>query len=227
MRPTLKVGLVLCFAASVAVANPIEPIRVVSPLDTVERLTGRVEIHSDSRAVTVALHGNDSADGHLFIVETEGIEQPISLRAASAEVFFWRGHLVVIVSRQGKALHFSIPGIDATSGAKPVDMPWVGTKSDIRDLDAWLEERYELTRIDTATGIISRGGPQAFLVDQEAGGGPLDKQDPFYVPPDPGSGNGSCGVSCSITCGDQSTCSVTCASNRCASCTCPPSCTCR
>ncbi len=226
MRPVLKVGLVLCFAASAAVANPIEPIRVVSPLDTVERLSGRVEVQSQDGVVKVALHEKDSA-GHLFIVETEGIGQPLSLRAASAEVFLWRGHLVVIASRQGKALHFSIPDVEARPGAKPVDLPWVGPKSDTRDLDALLKERYELTRIDTATAIISRGGPQAFLIGQERESGPLDKQDPLYVPPDPGSGNGSCGSSCTIACGDGSNCSVTCASNRCASCTCPPSCQCR
>jgi hypothetical protein len=51
MRLIFRAVLVLCLVASAAVANPIEPIRVVSPLDTVERLTGRVEVQSENGAV--------------------------------------------------------------------------------------------------------------------------------------------------------------------------------
>jgi hypothetical protein len=216
-------ALLVCFccAASAAFAAPLRP---VSPLDTVATLRGPVEVRSEDQAVLVTVGGLDG--DRLFRIETDGqVGPPAAFRSELAQILFWRGHLVVMAPREGKALHFSIPGFEAAPG--PTDAPRLGPKSDSLDLDAFLRARYELTEID-ATALISRQGPSAFLPG-EAGGprSPRSKMDPIVLPPDPPGPNESCATSCSIACEGGSSCTATCGSGRCADCDCPASCSCR
>jgi hypothetical protein len=141
------------------------------------------------------------------------------LKSGSAQVFFWRGHLAVLAAQEGKALHFSIPGLDTPQG------PATGRLAPGADFDALLA-RYELTKIETATAIVSGQGPRPTL-DREWGEprSGTKELDPLTPPPEPG-GVGSCGVSCSISCADGSSCTATCGPKRCAACTCPASCAC-
>ena len=214
----------VAFALLCSVAAAAEPARMVpsldDPLESLETLAGSVDVQSEGERVFVTLRAQDPAGERLFIVETEG---PSGLSASSysygdAEVLFWKGHLVVIAARDGQALHFSIPGVDARSTPA---QDRARRTPDPAKLDAHLREGYELTRIDRVTALISRGGPRAF--------DPIDRGElkvaPREEPKEP-TGVGSCGKSCTITCGDNSSCSVSCGETRCASCTCPALCKC-
>jgi hypothetical protein len=219
-----KVGFaltVVCLAAAVIGAEPVKPF---SPLDTVETLAGRVDVFSEDHRVTVLLTGEDGSGERLFEVEVIGraaLPQPFT--TDSAQVLYWRGHLVVIAPGIGKALHFSIPGHERGK------VPLLDAERPVRnsaELDQRLRSRYELTRIKTVAAIGSRSGPRALLHDDEE----LLRQSPlekiFYQDPNPPPGDGSCGSSCNTACRDGSTCSVTCGPNRCAKCSCPAACVC-
>lgn len=152
---------VSCFAVSVAFAEPVK-VKTASPLDTLETLQGAVELSRTGQNLTVSVRGLDPAADRLFKIETTSLTGiPASFRTASAEVLYWGGHLVVVAPREGKALHFSIPGFDELPRAtkEPKSTP-VATH-----LDADLREKYQLFQID-ADAIISRGGPRAFLPEQ-------------------------------------------------------------
>lgn len=211
-------ALVLLAGVSRLTAEPGPGRRLMSPLAFVQTLHGDAEIRSSGQTVIVTVRG---ADGdHRFQVDTGLLTGLPQLSSTAAEVLFWRGHLVVTAPREGKAWHFSVPGMDADR--KPEDPPLPG-----KALDARLRASYELTRIDTATGITSRSGPGAL---DDAGGGlrsVFANIDTEYQDPGSGGGVGGCGLSCTISCGDGSTCSASCGSNRCASCSCPATCTCR
>lgn len=208
----------LFLAASLASAEPIQ-VKTASPLDTLETLQGAVELSRTGQNVAISIRGLDPAADRLFKVEITSLTgAPASFRTASGEVLYWGGHLVVVAPREGKALHFSIPGFDELPRAskEPRSIPVAS------HLNAVLREKYQLAEIDAAA-IISRGGPRAFqpeeamkkILGQEA-----DNQDP-------GSGVGGCGTSCNINCADGSSCSANCGTRRCASCTCPASCSCK
>lgn len=209
-------ALVLVAGVSSA-GEPIKGSRLVSPLATVRSYQGEVEMRSSGQTAVVTVRG---ADGdHLFMVATDLLTGLPRLAATAGEVRLWAGHLVVTAPREGRAWHFSVPGINVSR--KPADPPLPG-----KELDAELRASYELTRINRAIGIVSRSGPGA--LDEKAGGlrGVFANVDTEYQ--DPGSGGvGSCGTSCTTSCGDGSSCSATCAANRCASCSCPATCTCK
>lgn len=212
--------ITLCFATSLAFAEPIN-VKTASPLDTLETLQGAVELSRTRQNLTVSVRGLDPAADRLFNIETTSLTGiPASFRTASAEVLYWGGHLIVVAPREGKALHFSIPGFDELPRAtkEPRSTPIAS------QLNTVLREKYQLIQIDAAA-IISRGGPRAFQPEQEETvkkilGREADNQDP-------GSGVGSCGTSCNINCADGSSCSANCSTRRCASCSCPASCLCK
>ena len=216
MKPTTIAVLAFCLLASGAFAKParsgVEP-------GVLETLTGPVDVVNKGQTVVVKLAG---AEDRWFRVETSRpTPLPDSFSADSAEIFYWQGHLLLMVPQEKKAFHFSMPDF------KPARVPalaaeGLGPVRDASGLDALLAG-YEVLQIDTANEITSAQGPRARLVIEEKS--PRTKQ--FTPPPNPGGGLGSCGSSCSTACGDGSSCSTSCVSPRCASCSCPASCSCR
>ncbi|HVF58371.1 MAG TPA: hypothetical protein VNJ70_00945 [Thermoanaerobaculia bacterium] len=220
MKPTaaaVTLAMIFFLAASAAAAEPVQP---ASPLDRVQSFRGTVEVSTEADTVLVVL--TEAGGGtHLFRVETTGHPAlPVAFRAEAAEVLLWRGHLVVIARRARQALHLSIPGaLPPRRGVQLEQTPHP------RDVEASLRASYDLTRIDTATAIISRSGPLA-LVPGSGGRNRIFEQEIDYDDPGGGGGPGGCGTACSISCGDGSSCSATCQPPRCARCSCPASCTC-
>lgn len=217
MRAKISSSLfVACCAVSAALAQPAKPF---SPLDRMEVLRGWVGIQTSGETATVHVGQSDSLD-RVFKVEIEDrTALPLSFRADSAQVFYWQGNLAVLDSEEGRAIHFSIPGFEPSSA------PATGRLVPGAELDALLA-RYELTKIETATAIVSGQGPRVVLDPRWGEPWSRSKIDDLAPPPSGGSGVGTCGVSCSISCGDGSSCSATCGPKRCASCTCPASCSC-
>src|SRR5690348_14583010 len=80
-------------AADLGVRAPL------SPLAIVQTLRGDVEMRSVGPTVVVTLLGKDGV--HLFQVETDLLTGLPQLSRTAAEVRFWRGHLVVLASREG------------------------------------------------------------------------------------------------------------------------------
>ncbi|HEX3554633.1 MAG TPA: hypothetical protein VIA62_15530 [Thermoanaerobaculia bacterium] len=207
--------LAFCLASSGAIAKPARSNPQPGALET---LTGPMDVDVKGQRVVVKMSA--AAGERWFRVATSGpAPLPSSFSADSAEAFYWQGHLLLLVPRDRKAIQFSMPGFMPARVPAPAEGS--GEVRSVSDLDTLLVG-YEVTRIDTATEIISAQGPRALLVIEERK--PSPKQ--FTPPPNPGGGLGTCGSSCSITCGDGSTCSATCTSPRCASCNCPASCSC-
>lgn len=194
-------------------------------------MRGKAAVRTVSGAAIVAL--DENGDGYLdrmFTIQDSSLElAPVGLSATRAHILSWPGHLVVIAPGPGKALHFSLtteaklalPGNDVGSWAVP----------DPAELDTILLAHYELGRFDTATSIGSRWGRmERVSLDQIAGWSEERLRDlvpasqPSIIPqnptPDPG-GLGTCGTSCTQTCGDGSHCSISCPAPRCATCGCP------
>ncbi len=228
MRAAVRACTVLCLFASAAfAAAPQAPQlapKLRSPLDSVETLQGRVNVLSDGRMFVVTFEKPDGGGFRRFDVELESpAGRATHFSADSAEIHYWTGHLVVVAPRERKALHFSLR--DITKQVRTADAPLVSA-ADAAEVDSLLRSRYELTRLDRAVAISSLGGPRAL----EAGGGlksliaPMDTE---YQDPGGSGGIGTCGASCTISCGDGSNCSTNCNAPRCASCTCPASCSCR
>lgn len=169
----------------------------------------------------VTLYKPDGSGFRRFDVELENrTGTALDFRAEAGEIHYWRGHLVVVVPGERKALHFSLP--DTGKQVRTADAPLVSA-SDVAEVDSMLRSKYELTRIDKAVAITSLGGPRAL----EAGRELRSRIAPDLDYQDPGSGGiGSCGSTCTTRCGDGSSCSATCNAPRCASCSCPASCSC-
>lgn len=224
MQRTARVFLAVCFFASAAFAAPKPPTKPISPLDTVETLQGRLNVRSDGRVFAVTIEKPDGGGFRRFDVELEsGTGTALDFQADAGEIHYWRGHLVVVAPQERKAFHFSMK--DLVRPARMMDAP-LASASDAAELDAMLRSKYELTRSDRAVAISSLGGPRAL----EAGGelrSRIAPADIDYQDPGGGGGLGTCGASCSITCGDGSNCSTSCTGTRCASCSCPASCSCR
>jgi hypothetical protein len=222
----LAMAAMLPGAAGPALAVPVETEAVRGSL------AGQVVVRSLENGMVVALdeQGDGIAD-RLYRVETYGPPAPLALRVRSAQVLFWKGHLVVIAPEKEQAIHFSLPAFEGKSYL-PASVP--GPRGQrAADLDTLLGALYDLTRIDTATAILSRAGQLGLsLAEVETGqdlepglislGMGLIAQNPDPLPP----GDGGCGGSCQISCRDGSSCSASCGPNRCASCSCPASCTC-
>ena len=216
--------LALILAASVVTAAPKAPVPPTSPLDSIETLTGRVNVRGDGRSFVVTLTRRDGAGRMQFEIETgEQAGRPFAFSADNAEIHFWMGHLVVVAPSERKALHFSVEGIDRFVRSRPGG-PQLDTTSALSELDTLLRANYRLTRIETASSIISKN-EQALRLPPGLGQqlGETDTDYPDYG----GSGGlGGCGSSCSTSCGDGSSCTATCNAPRCARCSCPASCSC-
>jgi hypothetical protein len=223
-RTLTLTALATVLIASAAFAGTFKPIVVESPLDSVARFQGQLELRTGERAVVLTLH--DTAGDHLFQVETSlrtGL--PAFFRSNSAEILYWGGHLVVMAPEQGRAWHFSIPGFGSPVNPSP-EARRFGAAPDLADLDARLQDRFDFTRVAGVAAIVERGGPLALRIEEPRGlRAILGQEDDVQ---DPGTGGvGTCGAACTMICGDGSHCSVNCGSNRCAHCSCPASCTCR
>jgi hypothetical protein len=203
-------------------APPIPGPPVVSPLDTVETLTGSVQVRGDGRTFTVTVARPGGGVLRKFELEADQPAGPaVQLDAKAAEVHFWNRHLVVVAPGERKALHFSMLGPERSIRPN-LGGPQIDSASALAELDTLLRTTYDLTRIESVTSIISKNA-QALKVQAGIGqqtGAEVDNQD--Y-----GGGLGTCGSSCTITCGDNSGCSANCTPPRCSSCSCPASCSCR
>jgi hypothetical protein len=220
MKLTTVALLTLCLTSSSAFAQAG---RSGAEPGVLESHSGQMEMVNRGQTVVIKLAGAPGTDARWFRVETSSpAPLPRSFSAARAEVFYWRGQLLLLAVNEGKAFYFSMP--DFKPGRvlpPPSGTPGPPVRS-TPDLETVLAG-YDVIYINTTTEITSAQGPRALAVIE--GRGVSTKQ--FTPPPNPGGGGiGTCGSTCSITCGDQSTCSATCTSPRCASCTCPASCVC-
>jgi hypothetical protein len=188
--------------------------------------SGRIDVVNRGQGMEMML-ATDSED-HWFRVETESLTPlPKSFSASHAEVFYWPGHLLVMIPDEKRALHFTVRDFRP---ARP--SPWVkdnlGPVRDAAALDALLAG-YEVTRVTSAIMIGSSQGPRGGLEAlslERAGEGRIAGDKVFYQPTDTGNGGVNCGASCEIRCNDGSSCSTSCVSPRCAKCSCPTSCSC-
>jgi hypothetical protein len=223
MRVTMTAILALLLFSSGAVAKPGRSIAEPGVLET---LAGHVDIVNKGRSLVMKLALDGVAGERWFRVETDNLlPLPGSFSADAAEVLYWQGHLLLRVPGERKAFLFSMPGL-VPAPVPPAAAAGLGPVRSASTLDAFLAG-YDVTRIDSATEIASSQGPRARVsigIDRE-GREPEDKS--FTPPPNPGSGGvGTCGTSCSIICGENSSCSANCTSPRCAKCSCPAACTC-
>jgi hypothetical protein len=214
----MRRGIVLlaCWLVAGALPALAGPAPVLS-LDKLETLSGPLEIRTEGSLVTVSYAGNETARPRIFEIEAGGgIGLPVAARLSTGGVLYWRGHLIVLDSASGSAWHFSIPGQDRpAAAARP------GITPATSGLNALLAE-YDVTTIE-ASSISSWAGPQAFA-RREGLRSATDKIDFQDLG---GTGVGSCGSSCSISCRDGSKCEISCGDNRCASCVCPLACSCK
>lgn len=213
-KASVKAWCVLGLFLALQVVGPAwgEPVRLTSPIEKLETLQGAAVVRKTGQALVVNLPSQDG-QGRWFRIEAgQGAWLPAGFRADSAQVHFWMGHLVLITD--DKAWHFSVPGLDAfVSDAAQVP--------DAAEL-ASLTRGYDLEEVQ-ASAIYSASGPRANRLNEglrSIVANADDQQDPGS------SGGGSCGTSCTISCGDGSSCSASCGGTRCAQCTCPASCSC-
>jgi hypothetical protein len=223
MRRISLTILVLCLVASAAVAGPAR--NELLEAGVLQTFSGRIDVVNQGQGMEMKL-ATDSGD-RWFRVETRSLTPlPRSFSAGSAEVYYWQGHLLVMVPQEKRALFFSLRDFRP---ARPA--PWIkenlGPVRDAGALDALLSG-YEVTRVSSAVMIASSQGPRALEAISIGGSGEdhnfRDKV--FYQDPGGGGGSANCSTNCSTHCGDGSSCSVTCVSPRCASCDCPASCSC-
>ena len=213
--PTSRWLLALALAVSFAVPAWAGLDPVMSPLDRLETLEGSIVVRRTGQALVMTLSGQETHGRWFRVDAARGASLPAGFRADSARVLYWMGHLVLMA--EGKAWHFSIPGRDPIVSAAGL-APQV---PDDAELEALLRG-HQVIQVK-ASAIYSAGGPRASRLNEglrNIFGHEDDQQDP-------GTGTiGSCGTSCSITCGGGSHCSVTCGAPRCAHCACPASCSC-
>jgi len=189
-----------------------EPVKLLSPLETLDSLHGPAVVRKTGQTLVVTLPSQDGNDNWFRIEAAQGTALPAGFRADSAQVHFWMGHLVLLAD--GKAWHFSVPGLDRFISQE-------GQVPDSSEM-AGLTRGYDLKEVEVSA-IYSADGPQARRLNE--GLRNIFATDIDYD--DPGSGGiGSCGKTCSISCGDGSTCTASCGPNRCAHCSCPASCSC-
>jgi hypothetical protein len=220
---------VVAFLAGLLVASSgafAKPVRSGTEPGVLETLTGHVDVVNQGRTLVMKLKLDAGAGDRWFRVETDSLlPLPASFSADAAEILYWQGHLLLRMPAERKAFLVSMPGY-RPAPVPPAAAAGLGPVRTDASLDAFLAG-YDVTRIDSATEIASSQGPRARVsigIDRE-GREPENKS--FTPPPNPGSGGvGTCGNSCSITCGDFSTCTANCTTPRCASCSCPASCTC-
>lgn len=213
-------ALAAFLVASLAAAGAPEKPR--SPLDKLQLIEGAVEARVEGNSLYLIPGGRSMGQALLFKVDLAGREElPASFRSASARIYYWRGHLILVASDQQKAWSFTVPDLPPVAGTRAVDTPEAAVLEDS------LRQQYDLGSI-SVEAISSMEGPRARLpIAQKLTSAALGVQIPIDYPDDGGGGVGSCGTTCSITCADGSNCSTTCSSRRCASCTCPATCSCK
>ena len=214
MRATafVKACWVLGLFVTVAALASGEPVRLTSPLERLETLQGSAVVRKAGQTLVVTLPTQDG-QGRWFRVEAaQGASLPAGFRTGTAQVHFWMGHLVLIAD--DKAWHFAVPGLDSF-------LPDAAQVPDASEVAA-LTRGFELKEVQVSA-IYSASGPRADRLND--GVKRIFANDIDYD--DPGSGGlGTCGKTCTISCGDGSSCSASCGGTRCAQCTCPASCSC-
>jgi hypothetical protein len=201
-----------CVAGVLAPSAWAQPGKLLSPLEKLESLQGSAVVRKAGQTLVVTLPSQDGHGSWFRIEAAQGTPLPAGFRADSTQVHFWMGHLVLLAG--GKAWHFSVPGLDRFISQE-------GQVPDSSEL-ADLTRGYDLKEVE-ALAIYSANGPRASRLNE--GLRNIFATDIDYD--DPGSGGiGSCGKTCSISCGDGSSCSTMCGANRCAHCSCPASCSC-
>lgn len=194
------------------------PQPATSPLDTLEVLRGPVEAQTEGAWVTLTFGDEKAEKFKIFRVELDRSSLPVSFDIDAGEVYYWGGHLIVLAPAKGQGWHFSVPGSDESAKRRP------GVRPSMDAMKALLT-RYDLTEVPAA-GLASYSGPKALQPERPSALGSTalgfepENQDPG------GTGVGTCGDGCSISCRDGSTCTISCGPNRCATCTCPLSCVC-
>lgn len=207
---TILLGLFL--VGVLATSAWAEPVKLLSPLEELESLQGSAVVRKTGQTLVVTLPSQDGHGSWFRIEAAKGSALPAGFRADSAQVHSWMGHLVLLA--EGKAWHFSVPGLDRFISQE-------GQVPDSSEL-AGLTRGYDLKEVE-ALAIYSAKGPRASQLNEglrRVFGTDIDYDDP-------GSGGvGSCGKTCTTSCGDGSSCSASCGPNRCAQCSCPASCSC-
>jgi hypothetical protein len=169
------------------------------PLQTLQTLSGRVELRSQGHTATLSLSGGYGTVPQWFRVEIRDLAQvPRFFQTEAAQIQTWEGNLVVVAAKEGKAFHFAIPAIDKAARGQAAARG-IALQIDPDQIDAQLSARYDLKRIDSTTAIWQ---------------GPGAAQPASTL---------ACASSCSVTCSAGS-CSAASGSNGCASCRCPASC---
>jgi hypothetical protein len=205
-------SLALVLALGLAASALAEPIQLMSPLENLETVQGSAVVRKAGQALLVTLSSQDGYGRWFRIEASQGSSLPGSFRADSAEVLYWMGHLVLIA--EGRAWHFAVPGLDKLI-SQEAQVP------DGAQL-AQLTRGHDLKEIKVSA-IYSANGPRANRLNEGLRRIFANEDDNQ----DPGSGGlGTCGKSCTISCGDGSSCSASCGGVRCAHCTCPASCSC-
>ncbi|HEX5716470.1 MAG TPA: hypothetical protein VF179_09940 [Thermoanaerobaculia bacterium] len=205
--------LALVLALGLATSALAEPVQLTSPLENLVTVQGSAVVRKTGQTLLVTLPSQDGY-GRWFRIEASqgGTSLPGSFRADSAEVLYWMGHLVLMA--EGSAWHFAVPGLDKLISHE-AQVP------DGAEL-AQLTRGYDLKEIEVSA-IYSANGPRANRLNEGLRRIFANEDDHQ----DPGSGGiGTCGKTCTISCGDGSSCSASCGGTRCAHCTCPASCSC-
>ncbi|HEX2223512.1 MAG TPA: hypothetical protein VHN15_04830 [Thermoanaerobaculia bacterium] len=190
-----------------------------SPLDFLETLDGPAKAHTQGTWVYVTFGEPSAQRERVFRIDAADLKGPLTFQTAASKVLYWDGHLILLDQQSTKAWHFWIPGADERN--KGV----AGARPEAEGLKALLAD-YEVTRVE-ADEISSHSWPKGLRPGRPDS--PAHAPQILYEPenPDPGgSGVGSCGTKCSITCGDGSSCQTSCSGRRCATCACPASCSC-
>jgi hypothetical protein len=222
-------GILLLMLAGLAVPGTSRAADFGPPVQNLHTWHGRVTVERQESSAELVLVDDSGKLHQRFRVEADlPAGFPASFAAEAAELLAWEGNLVVVAPGEGQALHFTIPSINRETrlNAKRRGLELL---IDPRQVDADLASRYRLTRIDTVSAILAKGGPAALVpFEPVAASRGMDKSDIVIshddVPGEPGLG--SCVKSCTADCGDGSTCAITCGTNRCGHCDCPLLCSC-
>lgn len=210
------VGLVLGLAGATGAAWAAAPAAL---LDFVEVLQGPADVQTRGTWLFIGFPGQDGAKDRTFRIDTADLNGLVSFQTSSSRILYWGGNLILLDQKSERAWHFWVPAADERSKARP------GVRPEAEGLAALLAD-YQVTRV-VAHEISSHSWAKGLQPARPDGlvSLPLKYQPESQDPG--GTGVGSCGTQCSISCADGSSCQASsCGPNRCASCTCPASCVC-
>lgn len=195
-----------------------------------ENLSGHLDMYIKDQAIVVALKaGADGAVDRQFTVEVDNAAKslPSPLHSEAARIVFWTGHLVVIADAERRVFHFSAAGFDPPDQSGEEVRPELPARAHAPSLAS----KYSVARITGAHAIISNTPAEGRSLDVLPGFVPglafltdcCDAGDYgccVYYQDFSGSGSGSCGASCKVSCQDGTSCSASCGTSRCAKCSC-------